>query len=659
TGTDGYFRMRSGSLVVTKHTASPSGQVSAGGSDVLLAKFTLRASGEDMEVRKLDLYVLNSGAGPMKAFTGNVSVRSEDGNSTYMTISAATGTALYVDDTSTRNDLSTYIQLKSNVDKIIHVYGNVDSSSTADTYQVGVANFYVKRLSSIDFTDLATTRVTANQLSTITTSATVAKNSAFGDTTIGTSSAGSKIGSFVVQGGTSEDARISHIQVDFANADDATSVQNMVLKVGDAQQGILIGTPASSGNAYAVSITIPKSTPVTIDIYADILSTAAGTFQIRIPTDGLLMVGLDTSNSISKPASPLDLQVITIGAKSLQITKESSSPTERILTPAGGVLMGNWKFAAQVKSITMKKITFTLRSGDGDLASAPVENFGMMYLKSGDTLLATSFLVGNNVVFTGFSAKAPAGDSIILSLYGDLTGSGTLIPNSVAVWTITSDSSTDMDTGGTSSASINTSGSDTYFATSTRVLYHNSKPVLAAASNTPSGTKSGSSNQDIFIFTITNTGTRDMRIGGLSVTVTISGGSSSGSVTTFDLYDGTQKIATNNGDNTFLSTNNVTEELEFDATTDLSGYFDNFNISAGASKTLTLKADTSAIRTGLTSGQTATLSTKINGSTGADTTGNAWNMGDLSFYYTPVNESESAVFEVSDSFPVTGGTITY
>ena len=108
-----------------------------------------------------------------------------------------------------------------------------------------------------------------------------------------------------------------------------------------------------------------------------------------------------------------------------------------------------------------------------------------------------------------------------------------------------------------------------------------------------------------------------------------------------------------------MSTNNVTEELEFDATDDVSGYFDNFVVSAGASKTLTMKADTPAIRSGLSSGQTVTLSTKINGSTGADATGIAWNMGGLMYYYTPVFDTEQGPFYASDSYPVNGGTLTY
>ena len=164
-GTNSYFRMRSGSLTITKTSGSPSGQLSVGETDALLAKFTLRASGEDMEARKLDLQIVKSGTAPDTALTGNVSVRSEDGSVTYVTMSAATGTILY-SDTSARYDIPYLLLLKSNEDKVISVYGNISSNAVAtDSYQVSIRNVYVKRISSIDFLDLATTRVSGNVLS--------------------------------------------------------------------------------------------------------------------------------------------------------------------------------------------------------------------------------------------------------------------------------------------------------------------------------------------------------------------------------------------------------------------------------------------------------------------------------------------------------------
>jgi len=673
-----YFKMRSGSLTVTKASDSPSGNVAQGGSDVLLGKFNLRASGEDMEVRKLDVYVTPA----VKALTGNIAVRSGDGSMTYVTIAAATSSPVYTVDTATRYDLSTYIQLQSNVDKVIAVYGSVPSDATVgDTYTAKIANFYVKRLSSIDYTNLpdTTTQYSGNALSVIGTDATVAKNTGIGDTTVPPGLSGAKIGSFVVQGGTAEDARISSIALAFTTDNyDATSIQNMLLKVGGVQQGSSIGTPSgSSNNTYSVSINVPKSTPVTIDVYADVKTGAYGNLKLSVADDGVTLIGLTTSNSILRPTDDTPLQIITFGAGNLTITKDSSSPTEQIMTPANGVLLGNWKFEAKNEDLNLKKVTFTAKVADGTTDVAALTgagNFGTLYLKDGSTTLATGMLVPASgvysVAFSGFNVNILASNYKVLSLYSDLTPSGTQDPGSVVTWVVKSDiTPTDIDVTGSSGlltrAAINTTGSDANFAVSTKYLYHNAKPVIAAATNTPSGSKTGQAAQELFIFTVTNSGTKDLRISSLSVTVAVSGGLVSGATWTaisdIDLYDGTTKIG-NDGKQadgtTFIGSNSGSKEFVFNATNDVPGMFDNLNISSGATKTFTVKADTTLARGVLTSGQYLTVSTRIGGTTGYGSA--AWNEGDVEYLYTPVYASaESGPYSASDSYPVNGGTLTY
>ena len=675
-----YFRMRSGTLTVSKAANSPSGQLAAGASDMLLASFTLRANGEDMEVRKMDLQI-GATTTKAKALTGNVSVRSDDGTVSYLSISAATATAIYLDNPN-QFDLSTYIQLKSNVDKVIKVYGNVDSSAVAsDTYTANVRNFYLKRISSIDFLDNQPTMATyvgGNALSVVTTSASVAKNTAFGDSTVPPSLTNAKIGSFVVQGGVAEDSRISAVTLVGASS---TSVSNLVLKVGGVQQGTSVGTPTIGGTTYSTSITVPKNTPVVIDVHGDVKSDATPNMRLNILSGGITIVGLSTSNSPTTPSSQVTLQTITFTAGSLQITKDSSSPVEQILTPANGVLLGNWKFAAKNEDLMLQKVTFTVRAGDGGSGATQASNFGAIYLKDGSTTLATGQLVDTDVIFSGFNLTIPASGSKILSLYSDLTGSGTQSPNTIAVWTIKSDSApTDIDVTGSSGqlgtsdidGDSDTSAADTTFATSTRFLYHNTKPVIAAASNTPTGAKTPQATDTLFIFTVTNSGTRDMKITSLTVTVSASGGAANGTITNFDLYDGTQLLGdggrqtTTTGVSGTMGSTSSSIAFGYDTANDTSNnWFDNFVISAGASKTFTLKADTTNIRLGMSTGNTMSLNAKLAGTTGASS-GTAWNptaVTDtaIAFFYTPVFGAEwsQGPFYVSDSFPVNGGTLTY
>jgi hypothetical protein len=660
-----YFKVRQGTLSVTKSADSPSSQVAAGASEAVLAKFTLRASGEDMEVRKMDLYI----PATVHALTGNVSVRSADGSVTYLTTSAATGSTVYVD-SDVKFDLSTYMQLKSNVDTVIAVYGNVSSNATAaDSYQANVKNFYVKRLSSIDYTTLSTSYSPANVLAVGVNEVTVARNTSFGDSTAPPSLVGAKIGSFMVQGGTAEDARISSIQLKGASS---TSVNNLVVKVAGVQQGSTVSAPTLSGNTFSVSINVPKSTPVTVDVYGDVvaqtLTTATGTMRLIIPASGLTVIGLNTSNTTNPPASELQLQTISFGAGTLTVSKDSSSPTEQILTPANGVLMGNWKFAAANEDLKLSKVTFRVLDGTASSAGAPLNNFGTMYLKDGSTTLASASLVNNDVLFSGFNLTIPASGYKVLSLYADLTGSGNQVPGSIAIWTVKSDTTpTDIDVTGSSGSLgvnyINGTGANTEFAASNKFLYHNSKPVIAAKSDTPSGSHSGQSADTLFIFTITNSGTRDMRVQSLSVTIAATAGTSGadGDIDTVELYDGTQKIA--NGTNTgvtasAMGANSGSVIWGFSQTNDVSSYLDNFVITAGSYKHLTVKANTSAIRGSLGSGQYATVSSRIAGTTGA-ASGSAWNTGNIEYYYTPVFGTEQGPFYASDSFTVNGGTLTY
>ena len=670
--TSGWFVMRQGTLSITKASDSPSSQVTQGQTDALLAKFTLRAQGEDMELRKIGVSVATTTNA--MALSGNLSIRSADGSVTYLTISSAPGSSIYSNGAfGTQTSLSTYVQLKSNADTVFTVYGNINANAPQNgTYQVSIGNAYVRRLSSLDYQNLATGGASGSVLSTNGTSASVsvAKNTSYGDNTVPPGLSGAKIGSFVVQGGTSEDLRMTNLALAFSPAWKAGVVQNLAVKVNGVQQGSTVSSPSTSANTtYSVNVLIPKSTPVVVDIYADVKTTAtSSTFNVQLPANSVTMVGQSTGNTVtpSLPASPLTLQTITAGAGTLAITKDSSSPTEQILTPNSGVLLGNWKFAAQNEDLTMTKVTFSVKDGLGALNTAPFGNFGALYLKNGSTTLATGSLVNNDVIFGGFTLVIPASGNVVLSLYSDLTGSGVQVPGSIAVWTLKSTTTpTDINVTGSSGELDATAGFVggplSYFATSTRFLYHNSKPVIAAATNTPTGSGHiGQLSDTLFIFTVTNSGTRDMRIGSLSVTESASGlnnGSTAG-VKTYDLYDGTQKVATNSTTAKELSANTSSAVVNFDVNNDISGYFDNFVISAGASKTLTVKADTSAITTGLSAGNTVSLTSKINGTTGA-ASGSAWNTGDLSYFYTPVFGTEQGGFSQSDSYPVNGGTLQY
>lgn len=664
--TNPWFKVSSGELTITVAPGSPSGNIAQGATDQPLAKFILRSKGEDMEVRKLDLYITRAGA--QTALTGNVSIRDEAGTVTHATMAASDSEVYNNTTVGTRYDLSTYIQLKSNVDKVITVYGNVSSSAAnTDKYTVYVGNLYAKRLSTIDYQDYLSTIGTyqgAYQLSVISGSLTVSKNSAFGDTTIAPSSNDVKIGSFVVQGGQAEDATLTALQISVTSGD-STAVRNVKVKVNNVQQGSTVAT-LSSANTFSVNIVVPKSTPVIVDIFGDAASDSSGkTLQLALSQRTMTVTGRATSNTIDAPVPGIVLQAMSFAKGTLTITRDSSSQTEQILTPVNGALLGSWKLEARNEKLTLSKITFAAKTADGSTnvgAATGDSNFGTLSLKEGSNPLGPgAVMVGTDVTFTGFNLEIPAAGSKVISLYADLTGSGVQDPGSVVRWVVKSDdTSQDMTLQGAAGVvqptEINGNWSETAFATSTRFLYHNSKPVIALSGSSPTTGKSPSTNDTLFIFTVTNSGVRDMRIGSLTATVSQSGMNAAGTVSAFELFDGTTKIATNN--RLIGGSTSTPVAIGFTAREAIGTLMENLTITAGGQKTFTIKADTSDIRDGLNSSDYARLTVKIDGQTGYGTS--SWNSGDVQFFYTPVTPStEVGPFYVSDSYPVSSATLAY
>jgi len=79
-------------------------------------------------------------------------------------------------------------------------------------------------------------------------------------------------------------------------------------------------------------------------------------------------------------------------------------------------------------------------------------------------------------------------------------------------------------------------------------------------------------------------------------------------------------------------------------------------ITAGETMTLTVKADTTAVKTGLGAGVSGTFFVSVPGSTGPLTT----TVGGLNWDYTPLNASGTAAYKTqADGYPVNGNSLSY
>jgi len=253
TASDGYFKMKSGSATVSKASDSPSGFISAGATDIVLASFDVKAVGEDIELRKMGLQIATTSESYAKHLTGTVKVKS--GDLTLFTVSAGDTAYTLYGSNSTQYTMSQYLTIKAGETKNIKVIASVSPNATSTSdFTAKIGNFYMKRMSTLDYVDnVQPTLVGGNNLTVQSTGIIVAKDSSMANKTVAKGST-VEIGKFVVKAGSAEGIKLTNINLKFVGNgtfDTPTTYQNLELWDGSTRLGSTISQVATSSNSFS------------------------------------------------------------------------------------------------------------------------------------------------------------------------------------------------------------------------------------------------------------------------------------------------------------------------------------------------------------------------------------------------------------------------
>jgi hypothetical protein len=276
-------------------------------------------------------------------------------------------------------------------------------------------------------------------------------------------------------------------------------------------------------------------------------------------------------------------------------------------------------------------------------------NFGAIYLYSGSTLLGTSYVgadTAGKVVFSfpsGSEVQIPVG-SKILTMKADLSAYTSLTEGSTVIVTLGSTTNTEdvnyITAKGSSSGttidydSINTTSAIGALESSEMWLYA-TRPVLSLNSSSPSGSKTGTVNQEVFRFDVNNAHPSiDLNINAIRFSIT-NAATSSGWDKTYNLYKSTDP-------STLIGTAVSRYSSTTNSTTGWVAIYPTAGYTVGANTTATyiLKADTSAMNVTPTGNDLLTISIE-----------------DGDFYWDD-GLAKNANQKVS-GLPVQGGTLTY
>lgn len=702
---DGWFKMKSGSLSVSKASDSPAGSVSAGATDVVLAKFEVKGVGENLEVRKMGIQIASSSASGAD-LSGNVKVYAND--VLVLTFSGDYDNETY-SSSGEQKTLSQYFTVKSGEATIVKVVATIDSAASSQGYTISLGNFYARRLSTLDFADnlpSSSVNSAANTLTVQTSSVSVVKDTSVGNKNI---AAGAEhlIGQFIVKNNDAEEINVSNITVNMTagTASAPDHLQNLTLWDGASQLGTTITSVATSSNSFSTAFKLAKNEAKVVQIKAKVLSTATASATI-ITSSTVSFTGVTTGSASS--ASGTAFQTMTVSSAQVVLTAASDITTlSKILTPsATAVQVGKWKWEAQNEAVTLKKITFVPRDALLKLQGT-LGNWGTFSLYDADNMTTpigtatltpgASATVTSTVQFTGLDWTAGADTTKYLVLKATINGSGSMTAATSSAFAVLGEAADDMQVYSSSGSLLGATQIDASngesatgtapFAAASTYLYHNSAPVITAGSLGTALTLGTAT--PVFKFTVKNVGDRELRVSSTTVSVSATGlantTSATGTLSNWRLYEANEA----GGIGTLLASTNTcylgpatgnsgisevgcmtatTITIPFNPSNDTNSLLDSFTIAPGASRTLILAADTTDAADGKTSG-TITVSGKLDGTssylstdTGAVTHSGGeqyWGNGVLYYFYTPVGGSENSnEYNASDSYDVEGSSLS-
>ncbi len=404
----------SGSLSVVRATDSPTSNVSKDGTNVSIGKWELRATGENMKVKNLDVNLASSGAGEGgldngKLFYNGIQVGSTKDLTEATDVNFTFGSSLIVLAGTTG-----ILELKADI-KTTTSAAVIDGGTLVASIGTGASN--VQKMSSLDYGSYPGSDIAANILTIAAGSLSMAEYSGFGDQTKVAGSSEVKVASAVLTAGSAEGVNVTSLTVALDASEYAAATSSNLLLKDDA--GNQIGTTKvvpSATNIFSVNIDVPASGSKIIDVFVSFTSSAnAGTWEPTLAADGN---GMITSNSITVGAT--GLQTTTLGTGSLTATDDASQPNaDIILAGASKQFMHAVKFSALYEDYEVQELTVLASTTIGTSA----ENVGKIYLEyptASGTGTAEGYMAGGTITFTGLNMFVEADESAVLKIYSDL-----------------------------------------------------------------------------------------------------------------------------------------------------------------------------------------------------------------------------------------------
>ncbi|NTV44871.1 MAG: peptidoglycan-binding protein [Candidatus Yonathbacteria bacterium] len=367
--------------------------VTGGSSNATIAKYTLKAFGESVKVMQLQVTPVTTTTTASGTDFQNVTLfvnGGQVGTSQNWTSGALTynlGSSLIVP-ANQNVTLEVRADLR-NATGANHVNGNIYATTVIPANQA-------QGLTSLALYPSSAMSQTSNSLAMGSASVTIAKSSSLADSSSSSNVSNVKIGSYVIQAGSTEGVRVTNLNLDINGTLTTANVSN--LKTSENATPV---NPQSTNN-FSVDFTVAAGQSKTIDIFAD-LGNSTGTVQ----TDLLVTARGASSNTVLTTgagiASEVTGQTITVGSGNLAVPTaiQSTSPVAQYVEGnTTGQKIAVYNFTSSTGDSTIQEMTFSL-GGTANAASKVTVTAGAQS--------CSAPVVGTSATLTGCNITVPKG----------------------------------------------------------------------------------------------------------------------------------------------------------------------------------------------------------------------------------------------------------
>lgn len=444
--------VQTGKVTASRTTDSPSGNISATSTNVVLAKFKVKATGEDVKVTDLILKIYGS-IGAVGMYQAAVYY---DGTQMGQTTTTMNTGADAASTGGTTFSFSNTLILPAGVEKILEVRADVKNASggaiaVGSTLTAGITSFTAVGKTSAASVTISS--VTGYQLTVSGGTLAVAMNQSVPSWTATTPTgvAGATnvlIGSFILTAGSGEGANVTALTAQVASTSAPTTAntefQNVRIYKGTLASGVQLGVGLNSGGTPTASTTytvypnpylsMNAGEQVVLNVYADIL-TGADTDNIRNVVLGAVSgTGKVTNTAVDSSGWITGQNAVVSSGGYIGVFAGSGTPLANLVVMGTtGVEFAKFKFSASSspEAMTISGIVATTTLNAGGVL-APTSSVSNIKLTSSKTPSWSVTLTGLNSAgvadFSGLMSSTPlviaAGDEDIITLKADVASYG-------------------------------------------------------------------------------------------------------------------------------------------------------------------------------------------------------------------------------------------